>query len=213
MAANKGLTLTFFANRETLLCPSTCPCPDNCEYQRKTHKLHPTKYHMVEFTRYALHRSAFYCETLDSSFVQTEVIIHKSLPQHGCKIVLHFHSFSPVSLISSFQHFSFHRYVSYVYISKYPTRLDLWGTIRTATSPTTTTGWEGVRAPTAGQRYEYSHRRNLVKEERWPSPRGPRSSQLSPRKPGSQVKALSTWLELAGVQPSRTGFGHLNMSG
>lgn len=42
-------------------------------------------------------------------------------------------------------------------VSKYPTRLGLWGTTLTATSPTTTTGWEGARAPTAGQRYEYSY--------------------------------------------------------
>lgn len=196
MAANKGLTLTFFDNRETLLCPSTGPCPNNCEYQRKTHKLDPAKY------------------PLDSSFVQTDwVITHKTLPQHGCKLVLHFPNFSPLSLLCSFfKHFSFHIYVSCVYISKYPTQLGLWDTTRTATLPTTTTGWEGARALTAGQRYEYSYRGNQVKEKRWPRPRGPRSSQLSPRKVRSQVKALFTWYDLAGAQPLRTGFGHFNVS-
>ena len=54
IAANKGLTLMFIDNRETLLCPSTCPCPNNCEYQRKKD---PSKYKMTALTRYALNTS------------------------------------------------------------------------------------------------------------------------------------------------------------
>lgn len=45
--------------------------------------------------------------------------------------------------------------VSFVSISKHPTPLGLWGTTHTATLPTTTTDWEGAKAPTAGQRYDY----------------------------------------------------------
>ena len=44
----------FIDNRETLLCPSTCPCPNNCEYQRKKD---PSKYKMTALTRYALNTS------------------------------------------------------------------------------------------------------------------------------------------------------------
>ena len=43
-------------------------------------------------------------------------------------------------------------FVSFVSISKCPAHQGLWDTIHTVISPTTTTGWEGTRAPTAGSR-------------------------------------------------------------
>lgn len=43
-------------------------------------------------------------------------------------------------------------FVSFVSISKCPAHRGLWDTIHTAIWPTTTTGWEGTRAPTAGPR-------------------------------------------------------------
>lgn len=159
--------------------------------------------------------------------MQTDVIMHKSLPQHGSKLVLHFPSFSPhhPPLFFFFlKPFSFHIYVSPVSISKYPTQLGLWDTTPTATLPTTTTGWEGARAPTAGQRYEYSCPGNQGKEERsnaifnkrvWhealvirvskSNPGGLRSSRVfCPIQPG----LLS---HPAGSEPSWTGFGHVEM--
>lgn len=133
----------------------------------------------------------------------------------------------PSPLFFLFKTFSFHIYVSPVSISKYPTRLGLWDTTRTATLPTTTTGWEGARAPTAGQRYEYSYPGNQGKEERsiaifnkrvwhealvmWVSKSNPGGLWSSwVYRPTDD--AFASIICGTGSEPSWTGFGHLEKS-
>ncbi|TNM85553.1 hypothetical protein fugu_007824 [Takifugu bimaculatus] len=138
--------------------PPPAPAPTTVSIGAKMQRNPPKIVRLIESAANASDRSAFHVQICDSSFVQTDLIMHKSLPQHGCKLVTHFPSPPPppspppLPPCSYIKPFSFSLYVSPLSVSKYPTQLGLWGTTRTATWPTTTTGLGGARAPTAGQR-------------------------------------------------------------
>lgn len=81
----------------------------------------------------------------------------KTITTHHClfkfRLLLHVicRSFF-ISVFPRLSSFLIRVFVSFVSISKCPAHQGLWDTIHTVISPTTTTGWEGTRAPTAGSR-------------------------------------------------------------
>lgn len=164
MAPHKGLIFhicTFsFPTERPSYAPPPAPAPTTVSIRAKTQRNPPKIIRLIKSAANASNRSVFHVQICDSSFVQTDLIMHKSLPQHGCKLVPHFPCspppptppLPPLPPCSYIKPLSLSLYVSPLSVSKYPTQLGLWGTIRTATWPTTTTGLGGARAPTAGQR-------------------------------------------------------------
>lgn len=96
------------------------------------------------------------CTGAQSCVLRSLPLLRLHLPQRdpGC-FFLHCHScssFSFLCLVPRLSLISHGVFVSFVSISKCPAPQGLWDTIHTAIWPTTTTGWEGTRAPTAGSR-------------------------------------------------------------